>query len=142
MAKLRYSVASLLIFVELAGTAVLAGAQAKTPLPDPALSVVVLVDKSQTGTRYRVDSKDVSDDPLRGIALAFEKRGGKPDVPVLALIDDSLPISVLSNVAGLIGKVGFTQVRYFRCHHGSDQIGEISFGPFYAKPPAITEDVR
>src|ERR1051326_1304837 len=66
--------------------------------------VVVLLEKGAKGTVYRVDGKDVTANPLRGIADAYQRHGAKNDYPVFAIVDDRLAIKMLGEAAGLIDR--------------------------------------
>ena len=93
------------------------------------LPIVVWVEPRGGSAAYYVDTKDVTADPSRGIADAHEQhRGAEAQYPVVAIIDERLPISMIEQVRELIGKAGFTNVRYFLTSPGSRSIGEISFG--------------
>src|SRR5438128_9309456 len=82
-------------------------AQNENPFSGFVPPVVVWVQQKGTGPAYYVDEKDVTADPLRGIADAYERhRGAQAHYPVVAIIDDRLPLGILDEVRGLIGKVG------------------------------------
>jgi hypothetical protein len=97
--------------------------------------ITIWVEKKGSAPAYYVDRKDVTADPLRGIANAYETHAGaKAQYPVRAIIDDRLPLAMLDQVRGLVGKVGFTTVRYFLRRQGSLRIGEVMFGDVFTLP--------
>jgi hypothetical protein len=106
-----------------------------TDLFSEPLPIVVWVEPKGAGASFYVDTKDVTADPFRGIADAYERhRGAEEQYPVVAIIDERLPISRIEQLRELIGKAGFTNVRYFLTSPGSRSIGEISFGQVVAVP--------
>ena len=93
------------------------------------LPIVVWVEPKGASAAYYVDTKDVTADPLRGIADAYDRhRAADAQYPVVAIIDERLPISTIEQLRTLIKRAGFTNVRYFLTSPGSSSIGEISFG--------------
>jgi hypothetical protein len=107
------------------------------PFSEP-LPIVVWVQPKGASASYYVDTKDVTADPLRGIADAFERhQGAEAQYPVVAIIDERLPISMIQQLRELIRKAGFMNVRYFLISPGSESIGEISFGQVVRVPNAM-----
>jgi len=82
---------------------------------------------SASGIVYKIDGMIVAD-PLRGYGKAIEKYGEM--TPVVCLVDNRLPISVVGNVVAIAGKAGFKNVRSFVVDHNSSAISEIKFGPW------------
>jgi hypothetical protein len=100
--------------------------------------ITIWVEKKGSAPAYFVDGKDVTADPLRGIANGYEAHGGaKAQYPVQAIIDDRFPLAMLDQVRGLIGKVGFTTVRYFLRSPGSTKVGEVMFGDVLTLPSSL-----
>jgi hypothetical protein len=98
--------------------------------------IIVVAQKTPTSKRFLVDSKDVTRDPLRGIAEAYEQHGGDGHYPVVAIVDERLPIRMLGELAGLTGKVGLLNVRYFLLDTDTKKMNEISFGGLFRYPVA------
>lgn len=90
--------------------------------------ILLVIDQSQTGASYRIDGINITEDPLRGIARAFERHGSKIDYPISVILDDELPIKMLTEASGLVGKVGFTHIRYFRASKRHGKMGELVLG--------------
>lgn len=109
--------------------------QSPTPFSGPTKPVIVWVKQNGTTPNYFVDGKDISADPLRGIAESYEKHGGsQAHYPVIAIVDDRLPLSTIDQVRGLIGKVGFTDCRFFLISLGGKRMGELIFGAVVQAP--------
>lgn len=113
-------------------------AQQRYPETEQSTRIVVLVEKTPKGTVYHVDSKEVTGDPLRGIAEAYEKHGSDTNHPIVAIVDERLPMTMLDQIRGLIGKVGLVNVRYFLLTADREKVGEISFGRVFPYPSAVT----
>ena len=112
-------------------------AQNVNPFSEP-LPIVVWVEPKGASASYYIDTKDVTADPFRGIAEAYEQhRGAEAQYPVVAIIDERLPISMIEQLRELIGNAGFTNVRYFLTSPGGRSIGEISFGQVVSVPNAV-----
>jgi len=95
---------------------------------------MVWVEPKGPGAAYYVDTKDVTADPARGIAEAYEQhRGGEARYAVVVFIDERLPISILAQLREVIEESG-TNVRYFLTSPGSRSIREISFGQAVSAP--------
>ena len=112
-------------------------AQNVDPFCEP-LPIVVWVEPKGARVSFYIDTKDVTADPFRGIADAYEPhRGAKEEYLVVAIIDERLPISAIEQLRELIGKAGFMNVRYFLISPGSRRIGQISFGEVVSVPNAV-----
>jgi hypothetical protein len=57
-------------------------------ITDRSSAIVLLVERPRTGRRFIVDSKDITRNPLRGIAEAYEKHGANNNYPVIAILDE------------------------------------------------------
>ena len=107
------------------------------PLSEP-LPITVWVEPKGASASYYVDTRDVTADPFRGIADAYEQHlGTEVQYPVVAIIDERLPISVIEQLRELIGKAGCRNVRYFLTSPSSRSMCEISFGQVTGLPKAV-----
>lgn len=102
------------------------------------LPITIWVEPKGASASYYVDTRDVTADPFRGIADAYERhRGTEVQYPVVAIIDERLPISMIEQLRDLIGKAGCRNVRYFLTSPGSRGMCEISFGQVVVVPNAV-----
>ena len=109
------------------------------PVSEP-LPVVVWVEQKGTGTAYYLDTKDITADPQQALAEACQQhRGTEEPHPVVAIIDDRLPLSTVDRLRELIGRAGFSKIRYFSLSRGSSNIVEISLGHVASVPNALQQ---
>ncbi len=88
---------------------------------------------------YQVNSKSISyPDILNHLHKLYASYGEYPSV--LVLIHQKTPMNIVSNLKGLIGKLGYKEIRYFYYGRGSDMMGEFEFKtaiPFSRDPSGV-----
>jgi hypothetical protein len=94
--------------------------------------LVLLVEHAGDQPVYRLDSLDVSANPLRGLGVAIEKKG--KDWPLTIAVDSRLSINTLWEAAALAGKAGFVNVHYYAFHHDGREMKAVSFGKDVPRP--------
>lgn len=134
---IRYLFVALLVWQSLKGAA--AGVTNVVPT-----AVVIEFDRGRI--KYEVDSKRVrSEDILEVLGEVKKKRG--QEAPMVILIDQRNSLAALSNVRGVINKIGFSSVRYFSFTADRQMMEEIaidrlravpfSLNPAFEPPPAV-----
>jgi hypothetical protein len=87
-------------------------------------TIVVEVESSGNGARYKIDSKPVAD-PLRALGLLVGKRGEY--CPVIVLLNWDASLKQVYDVEIIASKAGFKTIRPFVVKNGF--MSEIKFGP-------------
>jgi len=98
--------------------------------------IVVVVEHTKAGLRYKVDSQSVAD-LLRSLSVLEQERG--PNCPVIALLDPDVPLEWIWGVDGIAGKAQLTNVRVFAHFRDTGQMSEILLlpaVPYSTNPPA------
>lgn len=93
--------------------------------------LVFTVLPSTHGVSYKVNNTQEAD-PLRGLGNAVEKYGN--DLPVICVIDSTLPVRLVAEASALAGKAGFTNVRTFALDHSTGKVSEVKLGPWRSAP--------
>lgn len=93
----------------------------------------VLVDYDQGKVKYEVNSKPIRSENILEVLGRVEKQRGQ-EASVGVLIDLRNSLAALSNIRGIIGKVGFLRVHYFCFTADRKMMEEIILGQQPAVP--------
>jgi len=101
--------------------------------------IVVDIQRTRTGLRYRVDSQPTTD-LLRSLSDLEQQRG--PNCPVIALLYPDVPIEWIGGIDGTAGKAQLSNVRVFAVFPDTGKMSEIRLLPAvpYSTNPAINRD--
>jgi hypothetical protein len=92
----------------------------------PQGSLTLSVEKSSHRTIYRLNSNDVTAEPLAALSKAIRSRGR--DFPIVVLVDTRLSIDTLENARGLIDKAGFAKSEYYVFSVETGKMSKITVG--------------
>lgn len=123
-------VPSLAYLVLLPMTSVLLFGQPRSNLPQKGQSgpISVIYEIVQGRDTYKVNSRSVTSEELLNV-LATQKGNRKPGRAIVVLIHEDVSLRKINNLDGIIGKVGFKNVRYFYYTKDRDRMLEFRFGP-------------
>lgn len=99
--------------------------------------VSIVLRASEGETRYTINGEAVADtDLLRRLGKVYGRLG--QTAPVAVIASTAVRIGTVANTRGILGKVGFSNVRYFYFSGDERRMGEISFDlptiPFSLQP--------
>ena len=102
-----------------------------SPRAMPAKATIVMVERAEGHTVYKVDSKPVGHRPTDDILHAFNEVSHQngADHPVLVYLDSRVPIEEIWNLGGIAGKAQLNNLRYFVFFRETQTMVEIKWTP-------------
>lgn len=102
--------------------------------------IVVIAEKAQGRTIYKVDSKPTGSMPTNDLLHALNQIVARNGVnqPVVVLVDSRLPSSEIWNLDGVAGKAQLMNLRFFIFFRDTEMMSEIKrmpAVPFSTSPP-------
>ena len=90
-------------------------------------AVTVLMEKASSGVVYHVQKSRVKSESLVDVLSKMLVQKGRTSL-VVVVVDDQIDIRSINNLRGILGKVGFSNARYFFKAKGAPRMADFLFG--------------
>lgn len=103
--------------------------------------IVVTVHKAEKGLHFEVQSDEYKKVDANYLLAELKLRKGG-DCQIIALVDDRVPLSAITEISEMAISAGFKNIRPFVSWHKTGRMAQIQFGPaikFTQDPDKITK---
>src|SRR5713226_5299931 len=110
----------------------------KTPPPDKKPEqIVVTVHKADKGFVFEVESDEYKKSDANSLLAELKLHKGG-DCQIIAIVDDRVPLSAITEISEMAINAGFRDIRPFVLWHKTGRMAQVQFGP----PIKFTDDPK
>jgi hypothetical protein len=105
-----------------------AGARSPSPVEKGIQQIVVRVQPGEKGLDYELETEHHKKVEANFMLAELKlQRGG--DCQIIAVVDDRVPLSAITEISEMAINAGFTDIRPFVSWHKTGRMAQIQFGP-------------